>query len=309
LGVVTLGAFGVLGTLQVGPFTALLYKDSVSLRGQYWFAGIHMGLKNPLTGVGFDSYGDWYRFFRRSSALIRPGIDTVSNTAHNVFIDIFSFGGFPLLVTYALIVVFTGYCIIRHSYMNRKFDFTFVGLVSAWICFQTQSLISINQIGLAIWGWILSSAIIAYTRIHAKVAISSAVVKQNSKQIQSVVSPSLKVFSFAVVGFVLAVPPLSADVKWRSAQQTRQVQNVQNSLIPSYFNPQNVGKYLNTCTSFAQSNFPDLALDCALETVKFDPRSFEAWRIIALLPNSTALQKSEAKRHMKKLDPLNPNLK
>jgi hypothetical protein len=307
-----MGALAILGTLQVGPLTQLLYKDSVSLRGQYWFAGVRMGLENPFTGVGFDSYGDWYRFFRRSSALVRPGVETVSNTAHNVFIDIFAFGGFPLLATYVLIVGYTGYCILKHSFLNQKFDFIFVALVSSWICFQTQSLISINQIGLAIWGWILSSAIIAYTRLQQNEESKSDLPKQNRKRIrqtQSVISPTLKAFGFAALGFILAVPPLSADVKWRSAQQTRQVQNVEDTLVPSYFNPQNVGKYLNTSTSFAQSNIPDLALKYALETVDFDPRSYEAWRIVTLLANSTDVQKLEAKRRMKNLDPLNPDLK
>jgi hypothetical protein len=229
-----------------------------------------------------------------------------------VFIDIFAFGGFPLLATYVLIVGYTGYCILKHSFLNQKFDFIFVALVSSWICFQTQSLISINQIGLAIWGWILSSAIIAYTRLQQNEESKSDLPKQNRKRIrqtQSVISPTLKAFGFAALGFILAVPPLSADVKWRSAQQTRQVQNVEDTLVPSYFNPQNVGKYLNTSTSFAQSNIPDLALKYALETVDFDPRSYEAWRIVTLLANSTDVQKLEAKRRMKNLDPLNPDLK
>jgi hypothetical protein len=35
---------------------------------------------------------------------------------------------------------------------------------TAWICYQTQSLISINQVGLALWGWVLTGALIAYER-------------------------------------------------------------------------------------------------------------------------------------------------
>jgi hypothetical protein len=33
---------------------------------------------------------------------------------------------------------------------------------TAWTCYQVQSLISINQVGLALWGWILTGALIAY---------------------------------------------------------------------------------------------------------------------------------------------------
>ena len=55
------GVFALLGALQIGPLTKYIYKTSVSLRGEYWQAGWNMGNEHPLTGVGFDTYGDWYR--------------------------------------------------------------------------------------------------------------------------------------------------------------------------------------------------------------------------------------------------------
>jgi O-antigen ligase len=41
----------ILGMLQKGPLVSLLYKDSVSVRGYYWRAGIEMFKDSPLTGV------------------------------------------------------------------------------------------------------------------------------------------------------------------------------------------------------------------------------------------------------------------
>ena len=49
------GVFAAMGTLQKGPLAQYVYKTSVSLRGEYWSAGINMGNANPLTGVGLDS--------------------------------------------------------------------------------------------------------------------------------------------------------------------------------------------------------------------------------------------------------------
>jgi len=49
------------GTLNKGPLASLLYKDSVTYRGDYWRAGWKMTVDNPIFGVGLDSYGDWYR--------------------------------------------------------------------------------------------------------------------------------------------------------------------------------------------------------------------------------------------------------
>ena len=53
------GTFALLGALQIGPLTEYIYKSSVSLRGQYWQAGLNMGSDHPFTGVGFDTYGDF----------------------------------------------------------------------------------------------------------------------------------------------------------------------------------------------------------------------------------------------------------
>ena len=71
--VAIIGVIAILGTLQKGPFS-FVYKRSVSLRGTYWNTGISMGLDHPLSGVGMDGYGDWYRRYRPEVALIdTPG--------------------------------------------------------------------------------------------------------------------------------------------------------------------------------------------------------------------------------------------
>jgi hypothetical protein len=64
-----------LGSLNSGPLASILYKDSVTYRGDYWRAGWKMSLENPLFGVGLDSYGDWYRRARTIEATLRRGPD------------------------------------------------------------------------------------------------------------------------------------------------------------------------------------------------------------------------------------------
>ena len=50
----TSAVMATLGMLQIGPFASLLYKDSISVRGYYWRAGIEMFKHSPLTGIGVD---------------------------------------------------------------------------------------------------------------------------------------------------------------------------------------------------------------------------------------------------------------
>jgi hypothetical protein len=116
------GVFALLGALQIGPLTKYIYKTSVSLRGEYWQAGWNMGSEHPLTGVGFDTYGDWYRRLRDTQALVLPGPNTTTNTAHNVPFDVFAFGGWPLFIVYVAILSLSVIAIIKVTIRNNSFN-------------------------------------------------------------------------------------------------------------------------------------------------------------------------------------------
>jgi hypothetical protein len=302
------------GTLQKGPLANLLYKETVSLRGEYWNAGWQTGLSNPWFGAGFDSFGDWYRRSRRESALTLPGVDTVTNAAHNVYMDLFAFGGWPLLVAYCAITLCTLMSIVKFIRNNKGFDFTFVTLVSVWTCYQLQSIISINQVGLAIWGWVISGLVIAYANLTGDVKENAApdLGKKSRNKIQAqsseVISPKLLAGLFTVVGLLIAVPPLSADMKWRDAQLSQDVSKVEATLKPSYMNPLSTHKLINVVGVFETNKFYDLAHKYAREAVQFNPNSYESWRTLTLLTKSSVEEKNEAFAMMKKLDPLNPTL-
>ena len=66
----------LIGTLNKGPLASILYKDSVTYRGDYWRAGWNMTINHPIFGVGMDTYGDWYRRSRTLAATLRRGPDT-----------------------------------------------------------------------------------------------------------------------------------------------------------------------------------------------------------------------------------------
>jgi hypothetical protein len=304
------------GTLQKGPLAGVLYKETVSLRGEYWHAGWMTGSANPVFGAGFDSYGDWYRRSRRESALTLPGVDTVTNTAHNVFLDIFAFGGWPLFISYILLVLLVVLSIIRFTIRNKKFDAIFVGLTSVWACYQLQSTISINQIGLAIWGWAFGAAIVTYEMNDARSMTNAQITPSGSLSSKrkmkaataSVVTPGLTAGLAAVVGMLLSVPPLSADMKWRSAQESQDANRVEAVLTPSYLNPLNTFAFNNIVGVFETNNFADLAYKHGLEAVKFNPESFEAWRNLTQLSKTSDAERQEAFANMKRLDPLNTTI-
>jgi len=304
------GGFAVAGALQMGPLSSLIYKRSVSLRGFYWDAGIEMGLAKPLTGVGFDSYGDWFRKERSIVFLKQQDPNTVTNAAHNVVIDIFASGGFPLLICYLALIVLAFIAIAKVSLRSRSYDGVFVALATGWICYQLQSLISINQIGLAVWGWLLSGAVIAYEIATRNPAVSKSTsdireVKPKEKSATSGVIFAVGGVS-AVVGILIAIPPFAADVNFRNAISSGLVDRVYNSALKW---PQDSYRYSTVALQLEQNQLYDESISLARIAVNYNPRSYDAWSLIAGFRNATSEERSRAKLMMIELDPNNPTIK
>jgi len=304
--------FALLGALQIGPLTKYIYKNSVSLRGQYWLAGWNTGENHPFTGVGMDSFGDWYRRSRDPHALELPGVNTTVNAAHNVPMDMFAFGGWPLLLTYISLMVLAGFAAVRMIIRGKGFDPIFAVLVTAWAGYQLQSIISINQIGLAVWGWLLSGALIAYeksTRAPSEIVGNEGKLVASSKN--STGQPPLLILGgtlAGIFGLIIALPPMVSDAKWRSAQVARTVVAIEGSMDPSFYNLQNSSKYLNNIQTLENSSLFDLSHKYALEAVAWNPESFDLWKVLYLIKNSTVEEKALAVQNMKRLDPLNPDV-
>jgi len=105
--------FTVLGMLQVGPLTDLLYKDSISVRGYYWRAGFEMFKSNFWFGVGPDRYGANFKAYREMNYALTYGFDITSTNAHNVPIQIFATAGVFAGLAYISIILFTIWSAIK----------------------------------------------------------------------------------------------------------------------------------------------------------------------------------------------------
>lgn len=308
------GTFAILGALQVGPLTQYIYKTSVSLRGQYWLAGWNAGESDPFTGVGMDALGDWYRRVRDPQAIVLPGVNTVVNAAHNVFMDMFAFGGWPLFMAYVALVAYSAVALVRTFTRLEKFDGTFTAIAVAWIGYQVQSIISINQIGLAIWGWLLGGTLIAYDRATLGQELSKE--DLSSKRSRSASGSRhgsesrvvLSSFICGLVGLVISLPPFVSDTKWKSAMSAQSLPQIEESMKSSYFNPQNTNKYVMNIRLLEESKLHELAHKYALAAVEWNPQSFESWKFLYFISGSTPEDKAIALEKMRELDPLNPDV-
>jgi tetratricopeptide (TPR) repeat protein len=148
--------------LQSGPLTKYLYKDSVTLRGYYWRAGVNMLRENLFTGVGIDRYGANFKLYRDAGYSLKYGYEITSTNAHNVFIEYFATGGILLGLSYLSILIYIFYSAVKGIIgSNGEKRILLSGLFSAWVAYLTQSLVSIDNVGLTLWGWIFGGLIVA----------------------------------------------------------------------------------------------------------------------------------------------------
>jgi hypothetical protein len=292
----------------------LLHKASVIYRGDYWRAGWNMTLDHPILGVGLDSYGDWYRRSRTIEATVRRGPDVTSNAAHNVLLDFSSNGGFPLLFIYLFLIVLVLRAAFRVIRRSSSFDPVFTGLFAVWVSYQAQSIISLNQLGLAVWGWIISGLIIGY-EINSRSEITEATAQNVPRKNKSALSMSsqkvlpstfLVLFISLLVGLLVGMPPLIASSKFKSALETGNKTIIANSA--NNF-PQDTKRTVQIAYIFHQNKLDLDALAVISEAAKKYPDSYDAWRLISILSTASPAQVTEAKAQMKRLDPHNPELK
>jgi len=301
-----------LGTLNKGFLASILYKDSVTYRGDYWRAGWNVTLDNPLFGVGLDGYGDWYRRARTVEATLRRGPEVTSNAAHNVLLDLSSNGGFPLLSAYLLLLILVVVSIVKVLKSTECFDANFAALVGGWVGYNAQSIISLNQIGLAIWGWILGGAIIGYskyTETHVgNVGIRKIKAKSASAIARTKISPasSLAVFLGILIGLGAGMPPYLASAEFRQALESGDPVKVQSA---AYIWPTEPTRMIQVAMTLNENKLEDQGLQVAVDAVKRFPDSFGVWATLNSMNKASVEQKIEALAQMRRLDPLNPDLK
>lgn len=312
-----LSAFGgalvavVYALFDKGPLASLIFQPSVIFRGDYMHAGWRMMIDHPLVGVGLDNYGDWYRQARGEISTLRTGPGRISNTAHNILLDVGSNGGIPLAFAYLLLILVALFSIIGFIRKGTITHPVVMASSAAWIAYQIQALVSINQIGVGVWGWIFSGVLIGLskTEISSREIVAVKTGVPNYKELRGKTLPakvSLQLFAGAAMGAIIAFPPLNADIAYRAASNTGQFENI-------YKATQKLGStefHGELLLEFSQSR--NLASEVRLVAeglLKDYPRNFFAWRLLSVATTGTDAQRLEALNNARELDPFNPELK
>jgi O-antigen ligase len=297
-----------LALFNLGPASKLIYGSSIETRGFYWRAAVNLISEHPFFGVGFDAYGDWYRR-GRTQEIADSNVSISADSAHNIPLDIGVSGGLPLLLVYIGIQVLVLILIVRTIRKSSEFDIYFVLAIIVWTGFQIQSLISINSLGVGIWGWVMSGLLIGYC-IWVDTTLDNTQPQIKKKPIKSDgggnwQQVSLMVIS-GVVGAAVAFAPYRAASNFLSALKT---QNVETIVASASLKPFDRYRFLYVADILSQNQkFPDV-LTLLNQGASLFPDSYEIWRQISINPSSTQEQVDIARSHLKRLDPYNPEWK
>jgi O-antigen ligase len=308
LGLGGVGGFLVLvGVFNKGPLAEIIFKSSLQARSFYWEAAIRMMIDQPFFGVGMDGFGDWYRRSRTQEiAEFNPGI--AADTAHNIPLDIGSGGGIPLLLIYLTFVGLALISIVKIVKRTTSFDVVFTSIAAGWFSYQAQSLISINQLGIGVWGWSLTGLLIGY-ELQTRDSVGSVQVKAKSKTINKEQISALAVvtsFIFGGIGLAAAIPPYSAAGKFYKALQSGDAEQLQPA---AYLQPNDRSRYLYVAQIMKENNLGDRAIKVLRDASLIYPDSFDLWQLWSTVPTATPDQIARAKSEMKRLDPFNAELK
>ena len=317
LAVAGLGVIGgglvFLALINQGPFAQYIYNSSIIARGYYWKAALKMLTDHPVFGVGMDGYINWYRRSRPAD-YFENGFLSYSDSAHNVYLDIASSGGFALLMIYIAIAVLVILSIVRVVQRNDGFDPFFVAIVGAWAAYHVQSLVSINQLGLAIWGWVLSGLIIGFeinTRIKDVNKDAPTKIKSTGKKARALTQPLsskaiLSLFAGVVTASLIAGPLYFVNSNFYTAIRSSDIKAIESA---AQQRPRDERRLYALAGIFRDNQADVQAVTVLRDATKRYPDSFDLWTLWTTIPTASPSDIAIAKAQLKRLDPFNPDLK
>jgi tetratricopeptide (TPR) repeat protein len=157
-------------------------------------------------------------------------------------------------------------------------------IFSAWLAYQAQSIISIDNIGISIWGWVLGGAVVGLSLERISEQVSSGSGHKNKSKIpQFNFKQTASSTLFVILVMVLIIPSYQGEKNMYETRMRFNPQAPENkaplyeyamkTLNTSFLEPGykvTVGAYLVT------SGFVDEGMKALTEVAESDPRNLDA---------------------------------
>lgn len=178
------GAFLLLSFLGLGPLGNLLVQYTLQLRYQYWIIAGKSALENPFFGLGPDSYINGFRANRTIEFVKERSLDLTADSAHNSILNFAAnFGVINGIIYFALILVITRKA-VKLVMNTSRIEYLPKFMSIAWISLLLQSMISIEQIGLGVFQWIIGALLLSFNNEISKDQHRASLIKDSNQSTQ-----------------------------------------------------------------------------------------------------------------------------
>lgn len=281
----------LMGLVNSGPLATYLYRSSLQNRLDYWQAAISMFKAHPIFGVGLDRFAENYGQYAPKNQVV---FGQLTDNAHNVFLQLLATGGLLVLLPYLFIIgliCFKSFRSIRKAKGQIQIDL--VGIFAIWFALLLISLISIDNLGIAVWFWISGGVLFAVSQDSLS---AEEVVKVNerkreksrskgSEPSESYISPMASLV-LSIVALVVVLPAIRtsgaiADMQVNRSQlsSVQFLQKIETTadIVPK--NPQTLS--LLGDIAMRIDNI-ELALQLARQAIEMDSKSNYANQLSAI---------------------------
>jgi O-antigen ligase len=309
------------GFFNFGPLADRLTQTTLQNRIIYWEIAIRMLRDSPLFGKGFDSYLDNYRQFVTLSDYETLGGPVISDSPHNLYLDLFVSGGLLLglsLLSLILLASIRGLNVLRFGLMVKKFDTSTVALFAIYISFLSVCMISPFQIGLFVWLPVIMGYFLGLSLTEKVKVIERSFINQKALNLGSSVILSI---SFLACNFVFAILPLATENRFRNAVEEKSSVKLRSVALDWPFSGV---RAISISQGFINASLGSVspgsneemqlivlrntALEIATAVVEINENQVEGWRFLLQYSPDVAM-KMIAKERLKELDPTNPEWK
>ena len=316
--------YGSLGIFNKGPFKNFFIGDQESLADRFsqWNTALHMINENKIFGVGIDAFGDYSRRYQSTEAYNRIKLANVGfvDNPHNVLLHIGATGGLLLLICYLLLLVFIFHRSVISLRTEKDSRFIVGGLFAIWISIQAQSIVSIDQIGLSIWGWIVAGVLVNIS-YRNRILPTSSLNKLNS----NFIGKSKSYRNKSVLAFIVfQIPTLYiAPVLFNNFNLSAAVDKMRFTSTPQEISPNAIKLTeaslkvkepllrMNVVRLLGDFGEIENAILLAKSTTVEFPQEYEGWNTLAIAYEKTNRKELAIIPREKsiELDPLNQELK
>jgi len=317
----TAGLVGIAGVLNHGPVARYLYKTSVPIRGDYWRAGWRIFRTHVWGGVGLDHFGYYFTAYRDLTQVNRQSAHVFTNAAHSVPIQLAATGGIFVFLAYISLTSFIAWRAIVGLKNSTGFaQMNLAIFVATWVAFEIQSLVSIDNIGVSVWGWLFAGAVVGLSQGEASVqkSILTPQINQSARKSSSskLAGQSFLSALLATLALILCTPMFLSDLAVHDSQRYQAPKDpnqfeaykavAKKTLQYGIFDP---SYRLVVAREVASAGDIPQAIKLASDALKANPRDAQALSLLAEIYEQTN-RKPEAIRfrsQLIKLDPYNPD--